>query len=512
MATAARGRAGGDRTIRCCLLGLGLLLGDAAAAAQGWRITPGVTVRGTATDNVDLAPDDRKQSDFITEIAPSIRIDGGGGRVKLHLAYQLDGIIHARDSSRNEIQNTLDAFGTAEVVDNFMFVDVRGTIAQEVISPFGPRSPSSANFNANRTESRTFQVSPYVRGQIRGFADYTVRYSVTDFRSSAGGDNSRLKEISAGLKGDSSYSQLGWGIDVFSQKTEFAQSPDSQQDRARGHLTYGISPQFHVSSTVGVERNDFVAFEKITETTYGAGFGWAPSERTTVTGNWEHRFFGNGWDYSVSHRRPLLAFSFTGRRDAESDAQRASSRGSGISFDLLFNALTTRIPDPAQRAVEVQRLLQQGGIPADLNLPSDFLTNGIFINSDMQASVAILGSRNTTAFSIHHTKREQLRRTDSFAGAAVNPDVTEYGASGAFSHQLSPLSSMTAILTWQRSMSAANGDLGSRQWDARLLYTTRFGPKTSGSLEFRHVRFTSDLGSSADYSENALTASLLVLF
>src|SRR5918996_21893 len=54
-----------------------------------WRITRSISVSATATDNVALAPDDRKESDFIYQVVPSFGITStGGGRVKLNVNYR----------------------------------------------------------------------------------------------------------------------------------------------------------------------------------------------------------------------------------------------------------------------------------------------------------------------------------------------------------------------------------------------------------------------------------------
>jgi hypothetical protein len=128
----------------------------------GWSFVPTIRLRGTATDNVDQAPDDRARSDFITEIMPGIRIDGNGKRVKLHLDYRMDNLIYARDSSQNDLRNFLNAFGSLEAIEHFLFIDARASIDQEAISPFGPR-PTDTTTSANRTETRTYQVSPYIK-------------------------------------------------------------------------------------------------------------------------------------------------------------------------------------------------------------------------------------------------------------------------------------------------------------------------------------------------------------
>ncbi|MEO8976016.1 MAG: hypothetical protein ABI552_09710, partial [Casimicrobiaceae bacterium] len=194
--------------------------------------------------------------------------------------------------------------------------------------------------------------------------------------------------------------------------------------------------------------------------------------------------------------------------------QSATSINSGAAYDLLFAALTTRFPDALDRAAEAQRILQGGEIPPNLGLPPDFLVGGVYVERRQQASAAFLGVRNTLTFIVYQVNRQPLGVGDSLTTPpGYLSDTREKGASATFSHRLSGFSSVTAITSWQRTTGeSSTRDLTSRQWDARLLYVTQLGRRTSGSLEYRHTRFNSDAGGNSDYRENALIGSLLYQF
>src|SRR5665213_2023169 len=501
---------------------------DAAGASTGvaattetnnWRFVPDISVRETATDNVDQSAD--KRGDFITEIIPGIRIDGNGARVKLHLDYRMDNLIYARQSSKNNLQNALDANGSVEAIEKFLFIDGSANIAQQAISPLGPRPVDATTASSNRAETRAYQLSPYLRGQFGAASDYELRYRYSDLHSSSdAAGNSRVGEITAHVGSAPRVSGLGWRLEADSQTVASEFQRDTRSDRGRGILIYQIDPQFRVSATLGRERNDYVTLDTVDKTTYGAGFEWAPTSRTKIHGNWEERFFGGGWDFGASHRTPFFALSITDHRDVNTDAQGAAGVASGAAYDLLFAALTTRFPDPLVRADEAQRILRGGGIPADLGLPPDFLVGTAFIERRQQASAAFLGVRNTLTFIVYQLTRDALgASTELTAPAAATGFATntrERGASATYTHRLTGFSSISAIGSWLQATSdsahlASAGSL-SRQWDGRLIYVTQFGPRTSGSLEYRYARFDSDSGGTFDYRENALIASVLLQF
>jgi uncharacterized protein (PEP-CTERM system associated) len=506
------------RTLRIAGSAAGLVVlgiaGSTPALADDWTFTPNVTVKETLTDNFDLAPDSRKQGDLVTEIIPGISINGTGKRVKLHLDYRMDNLIYARHSSQNNLQNTLEANGTVEAVENFLFLDARASIEQEAISPFGPRPTDNTSVTNNRTESRTYQLSPYIRGQLPSSIDYLARYTYTDLRSSGDSNgDSRTGEATLHIGGATRQANLGWAAEVESLRVDNTQTRDTQSDRARGILNYMVDPQFKLSGTAGYERNDYVTLEPTGEATYGAGFEWAPTPRTKVFGHWEHRFFGTGWDYGASHRTPFFAFSLKSTRDVNTDAQRAAGTGPGSAYSLLFAALATRFPDPIDRAAEAQRLLTQGGIPADLGLPPDFLVGTVFVEQRTEASAAFLGVRNSITFVVYRSTRDALGvAANPGVPSNVQPNTNEWGASAGYSHRLTGFSTLTALGTWRRTTGESTTTLQSEQLDGSLIFVTQLGRRTSGSLELRHSRFNGDVGSSSDYRENAFIASLSMRF
>lgn len=515
MATVGRPRRpdASSRTVAVALLSAWCLLGAHKALADTWRVVPSASVRGTWTDNVELTPNDSKQSSFVIELIPAVQVDATGKRLKLNLNYQLDGVIDTRDAARSEIRNQLSAAGMVEAVEDFLFVDFSGNISQQVLSPFGPRPVGGANFSSNRVETRAYQVSPYVRGRFPT-GEYTVRFTESGLRTDAGVDDSQIHQLLVRVNSDPTLRAVNWVLEGQSERIDFTTARDTRDDQLRGSIIYTVNGELRVAAIGGAERNNFSSLSLESYGIYGAAFVWRPSDITDAHARWEHRFFGSSWEYGASHRRSRLAFTFTGTQNISTDAQRLGAAASGIAYDLVFTALTSRFPDPAERAIEARRLLQSGGIPADLNLPADFLTGGVFVERQQNASIALLGARNSTVFAVYRSNRRQFRRNDLPVDVDLPADdVTEYGSSIAFSHRLTPLSSLTAIGTWRRTTSnVTNGDATSRQWDARLLYATQLGRHASGTFEIRHVRFYGAAGQGTDYTENAATATLSFTF
>ena len=292
------------------LFGCACCAAVAPAMAGTWLVTPSLTVNATATDNVALESTNEK-SDLVTDLSPGIRIDGRGGRVKLTLDYQMHNLLYAQDSSRNRTQNSLSALGTLEAVDNWLFIDASGAISQQSISAFkgGTSTNVNTNDNSNTTETSTFRVSPYIQGSFGRFADYQLRFSHSTTSTQANDAfDSDTNEIIGSLKGDTGLANLAWSFDASSQQVDFGNGGSNEADRLQGRLTYNFDPQFRVSVFGGRESNNYLTLDKEGHTTKGAGFEWAPTERSLVAYNRENRFFGNSNTFTVSHRTAATAW------------------------------------------------------------------------------------------------------------------------------------------------------------------------------------------------------------
>ncbi len=476
-----------------------------------WKITPSVAVNETATDNVALSSNADKKSELVTDINPGIRIDGNGERVKLRFDYQLHQLIHARDSSRNRTQNSLNALGTVEAVENWLFVEASGMISQQSISAFGGATSTSVNTNdgSNTTETSTYRLSPYIKGALGGFADYQVRYnlSTTSSKSDSAFD-SDSKEVVATLKGVTSLTSLGWSVDASSQTVDYSNRRSNESDRLRGVLTYQFDPQFRASVSAGRESNNYVSTDKETHTTKGVGLEWSPTERTLVSVNRESRFFGNSNSFSFSHRTGNTSWKYSESKDASAQPNQQSSTNLGSYYDLYFNLFASAIPDPVARATYVNAFLLSNGISPTAQLQGGFLSSGVSLQHRRNLSFALLGARNTVTFSAFQSESENLSQTVGtglFVGDFGNVQrVEQRGASINWSHKLTGLSSLTGGYSITNSKGSGTSSVETDQKMLNINFTTQLGPKTNAGIGARRVV----VDGSTNYTENALTGTL----
>lgn len=483
------------------------------AVAGDWKITPSISVNETATDNVGLK-NTNQESDLISDIAPGLRIEGTGDRVKMRFNYQMHNLFYANDSSRNQTQNSLDASGTLEALDDWFFIDATGRISQQTISAFGGATPSGVNTNSdNTTETSTYTLSPYFRGRLGGAADYVLRYTAKTTRSKQGSAfDSDTEELSANLRGVTGLSALGWAFDADRQSHDFSNGRSNEADMVRGTLIFQFDPQFRVSVFGGRESNDYLSLnsEKESRTTRGAGFEWAPTERTQIAAKREKRFFGDANDFSFSHRTAGTAWKYRESKDATVLPNTQSSGGLGTYYDLFYSLFESAIPDPTARAAYVNALLLSSGISPTAQLQGGFLSSGVTLQHRKELSFALVGVRNTVTFAANQSESENLSRAQGMGfylgqNLADVQTIKQKGVSVNWSHKLTALSSLTG--SFARTVSTGSGGSISPETTQRLFnvnFTTKLGPNTTAGLGARRIV----VDGTSNYTENSLTGTL----
>jgi uncharacterized protein (PEP-CTERM system associated) len=488
-------------------------LGGGSSGVPSWRIVPTISISETLTDNVALAPDNRKESDLITRISPGVRLEKPAGRLKLNLNYQMQGLLYANNSDSNDIQNYLNASGTLEAIRNWFFIDARANISQQVLSPFGVQSNvATENINQNRAETLAYQLSPYIKGRMGATTEYQLRYtySASSVRGSTLGDT-QVQDMVGLISGRPNPYGFGWTLNASYQGIHTDGSRDVNARRVGGSVLHQFTPQFRTSLLGGWESNNYSTSGETSSATYGVQAEWLPTDRTRVNALAERRPSIDTHQFSFSHRSRRTAWHFSDFKSVTTLANQLNLGQVTTAFDLFFNALTSQFPDPLARAAAVERLLQQSGIPRDLAVATFFVTSRAIVQRSRQASVALLGVRNTVTLAGTLTDSRSLESIlgapDEFSRTA---EIEQRSLTASWAHQLSPLTSFNLIGTQTRSTGGSGSGAETTQNTVQLLLTHRFGPKTFGTLGARYINF--DSGVADDFREKALTGSFVVTF
>lgn len=481
--------------------------------AGNWQITPSISVNETATDNVGLV-ERQRDSDWITDISPGINVVGTGDRVKLRFDYKMHNLYYANDSSRNNRQNSLNTLGTLEAVDNWLFIDANAVIAQQNLSAFRGSTNTSVDTNngTNTTETRTYRISPYIKGVLGAVADYQLRYNFNSATSDQNAANdTQTRQWVGRLAGMTTLAKLGWSVDASTQKSDFSRGKDTEADLLRGVLTYHYDPQFRVSLIAGREANDYASVGKESHTIKGAGFEWAPTERTLLSASREKRFFGDSDSLTFSHRTAGTVWKYRQSKDVVVATDQISG-SVGTNYDLVYSYFTSLYPTltPDQRAVLVNAFfLQQQNISPTAQLQGGFLTTGVTLQKRRELSFGLFGTRNTVTVAATRSESASLSQgvgTGWFAGtdfADVN-NITQQGMSVNWSHKLTGLSTLTGTVSRLESKGRGVTSLETEEKMFTVNFVTQLGPKTNAGLGARRT----EVDGTTNYTENALTGMI----
>ena len=276
-----------------------MAVGATASFAADTRITPRISVFQWYSDNIDQEQNSQKRSDFITAVSPGIRMDSDGARVRFSLDYDLDVIRYWKEEDNDRTSNRLFHIGTAELWRELLFVDTRASISQERTSSSGGESPNDQAFTTNRTEVRTYSISPYLRNHFGDFADSELRYTFGQtYYSENDFSDATTNRVTGQLVSGPQFLRTLWtvyldagDVDRSSDSPTTTNSEDISWRTAELRTQYLVNSSFSGLVNFGYERfEDPTLLEEPNGLIWAVGFRYTPSARTTVDALYNHRF------------------------------------------------------------------------------------------------------------------------------------------------------------------------------------------------------------------------------
>jgi uncharacterized protein (PEP-CTERM system associated) len=478
----------------------------ASAQAETWRFEPSIGVEETLTNNVNLAPNDTRRGDLVTQLTPGFSVVEAGAHTSLSGFVALPILLYARTGAENnKVEPQVSLLGSWEVVDRLFFVESAVSVTQQYLTPFGTRSESLANATDNRYTSQTYRVTPYLKGSN---SDYT--YELRDNNIWTKGNASGVSDTYTNdLAGTFQRDPLpwGWAIDIDRMDTKFQGQADQSLELARARALYQVDPQVQLSASGGYEHNDLL-IESKGNTIYGVGAKWRPTERTNVEGTWEHRFFGASYNFVLANRGALSVWNVVASRNITTYPQQLAALPGGTNVAFALDQLFfSRIPDLSARQNAINQFIRDRGLPPTLSSSVILYTQQITLQQAFTATAGILGARNSLFFSAFRVHQEPVT-----GSGAVFPDPfgtlnnsTQTGGNVVWTHTLTPLVSFTSSL--EASRTVLNDQPGvTKQGAIRAGITSPIAPLTSVYGGIRYQVSRSDI--STDYNELAVFVGL----
>lgn len=484
---------------------LAVVLLPLAAKGQSFVVTPSLTVSETATTNRALRSDD-PQGDLVSLISPGLSVVSRRGAVQGSLSYSLNGVVHARESSLNNVYHTLAATAQATGYEGRLGLAATANANRQIVSAYGTQGVDPSLSNENQAQVFSYGLRPYFIGRLPGDITYRAQlaYNATHTDASSLGDTRSLT-TSVGLNGRRG--PLSWTVDGSRQIAENADRPRSHNGSLGVGLSYQPDIDWNFGLRVGSDVDDLRTGRSERTTTWGLGVAWSPTPRTKVKVELDERFYGRSHLLSLSHRMARLVLSASDSRSLQTGG--VVGRSTVSNYDLFFQQLASTEPDPARRDALVRGLLTSQGLDPNAQVVAGgFLSGGPTVTRARNLTSAYQGIRSTVTVSYVTTSTESIGVDSAGDDLGAAGRVRQKGFTVSWSHRLTPESSLLVIASSQRTPSESQQS-GNDLRTISATWTSRLGQHTSVSLGVRHVTFD---GEPNPYQESALLGSLRMQF
>ncbi len=494
-----------------------------AAHAIDWRFEPYLNASSTYTDNARQSSNN-PQDALILTATPGFNLRSEGSRrVHASLQYGLTGVERIGNDQSNNFYHNLNAVGKAELVKDFLFIDGSANISQQLISLLGSPADATVN-NSNRTTVGTYSISPYIQQRLGTFAFAQVRYTASGaiFQNNVA-PNASSNAIAASLNSGTRFTDLSWGLNYSLRKIQnrnainTANNTDVTFESASATAGYALTRHFRVFGTFGQDWNDYFSSTGTSGAFYSAGFGWAPTRRTSLEASAGERYFGRTFSLAGSHRTRLTRWRVSYSENVSDISQQFLEQSSRIFWVCNGSTLIEAQSDPGGcvgpiSAGQLALFYSNYGVStADLiaaGLLNIATTNGIFVIKNFNAGVSWDMGKLGFGLSAQDTKR--------LYQALGNAQDHIQAITGSVSYRLSATTTANSILSLTRtSLDSAVSASGVPRQDDLISFSLglnrRFTDKLNGALTFRRTQRSSNVAN-ADYDEDSLMASVNMRF
>lgn len=329
----------------------------ASAIAGEFKLTPSLSVSESVTDNARQAQPGQREADIYTTVSPGVSMAGVGRRLNFNLNYAFNSTSYVDNSDLDRRNHNLAATGTAELLQDMLFVDSRASISQALISNTGARGAVLDSTNpANRTTVRAFSLAPYLRNHLGSYANLEYRYEFALTDSGGLADSLSHRMLTTAKSGEN-FQRLKWTLTADVQHADRGGSPgtggtllaqgqestsDTKLFKADGE--YRLDDWWSLTAGGGYEETqDTTLIQSNAGPVYNGGFRFTPSPRTALAISYNHRnqsdFASGSLSYKATER---LTFDVSYDETLQvSEAQRAQNLNF-LTVDQFGNFVDTR--------------------------------------------------------------------------------------------------------------------------------------------------------------------------
>lgn len=496
-------------------LSLSALLACPAWAAR-WDIVPTLSFAETFTDNVFLVEDSAKESDWVTQVIPGIRIDATGARLKFNLNYAPELVYYARGQKDNEIFQRGNAVGVAELARKLLFIEAGASVDQYDVSLEGPLTTSNVNITGNRATATTWFVSPYLQRDFGSAVRGELRYRYSEWKSDDPTilDDNDANRVIVRFASGPAYKRLTWDLSYNRETIKYETQQETLTEVSLANARLLITPTLGVLAQGGYESYDNSVPGSVSDgSRWSAGLEWTPTPRTRIAATAGQRFYGDAYYFDFRHRTRLTTWSAGYTQEITTTRSEFFIPATGNTAGSVDQLLLSRISDPAARQKAVEEFIARTGLPPTLNAPVNFFSDQIFLQKRWLVGAGIQGVRNTLLVNAFRETREVLFAGVVLPGSgdfATNNNIRQTGGGLAWNWRMTPRTIWNLGTSYSRNEFLDTNRVDDLTY-IRAGFTHQFQPRVAGSLYYRRQQNDSnEIG--ASYTENAGIAAIQFRF
>lgn len=478
--------------------------------ASEWTFIPSLYMRGSYSDNIQLAQTSEARSDFVKEIKPSISISGNDARFKVNLSYGLQKLIylHQPESLHHELMATTNT----KLLDDWLFLDADSSITRKNISPFGQQTFDNIQQSANQSDVRINHISPYLHHISPSRITSELRFTHDTVHSNDNLLDTTADKISLNFIGDNLSHNFSWDAYYY-----IKQINDTNLTTSRGHseafsLRYHMSARLGLFMTSGYERESYLTNSGVEPQGrfWNAGVNWS-SDRSSLSLSAGKRFFGNTYSLSANRRNRKSVWSLSYGEDVTSTAYEFIRLSQGDAANLLSELWSTEIPNPAIRKQVINAFLNASQLLGPDRGAINYFSNNYFLKKRLSLTLAAMTAKSTLLMSISASRHSA--QTNNVIDSKLLPaiqqvsenDTTQVGGSAGWNWRMSTRTSVNVSAVYDQTTGKGvrrDDNLALAVGLSRILRRN-----VTGSFDLRHMKHGSTQ-SGASYRENGISASL----
>jgi len=486
------------------------------ARAAKWDVVPAFSVQENYTDNIGLQPSGSERTEWVTQLIPAIAATAVGNGLRFTFDYAPELTFYARGQIEDKIFHRLNAFGTAELANKLLFLDVSANVDQYDVSLQGPLSDNNVNTTGNRATVGTFYASPYLIHNFGSSALVQARYTYSIWNSNDEQSyNNAADTIDLDLSSGPAYRVLTGNLNYKKAAIDYDTQPDLDAEVVLATARRLVTPTISVLAQVGEEQYGRVVAGQPTGeedggSRWGVGIDWVPSTRTHLTAAVGNRFFGNAYLLDFDHRARRLTFRAGYSQDVTTTRTELFGGATSSTASYLDPLYCAKSSDPDVCKQEVSSAVSDSGLPVSITGPVNFFSSDPFLQERFEASVAMQGVRSVIIGTVFADTREVLPgfiRTGDFATSST---VNQTGINLVWNLPLTARTFWNLYTNYQRN-SFPDVPREDNYTTFGMGLTRQFQPRLSGTLAYRALNNEST-DNAFSYTENAVWASLRMGF